>query len=583
VGEQRKIAFQYALDIWAKTIDSPVTIVVDASFAPLDCSDGFAVIGQAGATRFEYDEPGLTPGMLYVEALADRLVGYDLNPGEADIEAQFNGNLGACFDNYDWYYGLDGQAGRNADLVYTVLHEVAHGLGFTFQPDPADGALIMGMYDTYLEHLWNNTTGRHFHEMSDAERLASIAAPRQVVWDGQYATAAAAERLASGAPKLSVSPAVSGLWGALVEANFGPTLPAQPISGPLVVGDPSDGCSALTNSVGPVALFFHGSCSPMNVADRAQGAQARVVLMADDSGYTPPMASIEVLPEYVNALPITIPTLGISRADADLLQAASSGLTVTLGSTTGERVGADPAGHVYMYASVPGDSLSTLSHFDPLARPNLILEPTATHDYPHDLRVEQALLRDIGWEPLCGNGRVDPQEECDNGSANHDTQPGACRTTCVRAKCGDQIVDPGEECDNGSANSDTVPNACRTTCLKAKCGDQVVDTGEECDDGANNGNPGACQQDCRPPAATGTGGSGGGAVGASGSSAAPLKHQKSCSCRTVPTGQDGGWLVGALVAVLLGARRRVNAAGSPGRFSGIRHGRKRSRARFRPY
>jgi hypothetical protein len=414
------------------------------------------------------------------------------------------------------------------------------------------------MYDSYLPHLLNHSTGLHFHEMSTSERLASIGAPRQVVWDGKYVTAAAAARLAGGAPKLGVSPAVPGLWAALQEANFGPTLPTEPITGGLVVPSPSDGCSDFATSIGPIALLYHGSCHPMNMAFRAQAAEARVLLIADDPQYTPPIASLEVRPEDVNALPITIPTLGISVADADLLQAAASGLTVTLGAAAAERVGADQAGHVYMYASVPAADLSTLSHWDPLTRPNLVLEPTATHDYPHDIGLEQALLRDIGWEPLCGNGHVDAEEECDSGSANSDTQPDACRVGCIRAKCGDQVIDTGEECDNGTANnSDTLPDACRTSCRKAKCGDQVIDTGEECDDGPSNGNPGSCQKDCRHPSATGSGGSGGATVGASGSSAAP-KHQASCSCRTEPSNPGRGWLVGALAAMLGCLRRRAS-------------------------
>lgn len=49
--------------------------------------------------------------------------------------------------------------------------------------------------------------------------------------------------------------------------------------------------------------------------------------------------------------------------------------------------------------------------------------------------------------------------------------------------CGDGVLDEGEECDSGSANSDTRPDACRTSCRRASCGDMVRDSGEECDDG----------------------------------------------------------------------------------------------------
>lgn len=58
--------------------------------------------------------------------------------------------------------------------------------------------------------------------------------------------------------------------------------------------------------------------------------------------------------------------------------------------------------------------------------------------------------------PVCGNGQVEAGEECDNGTANSDSTPNACRTNCQRAKCGDGVVDTGEQCDGG--------NLCTTEC-----------------------------------------------------------------------------------------------------------------------
>ena len=37
--------------------------------------------------------------------------------------------------------------------------------------------------------------------------------------------------------------------------------------------------------------------------------------------------------------------------------------------------------------------------------------------------------------------------------------------------CGNGLVDPGEECDDATANSDSLVDACRTTCQRAGCGD----------------------------------------------------------------------------------------------------------------
>jgi len=107
----------------------------------------------------------------------------------------------------------------------------------------------------------------------------------------------------------------------------------------------------------------------------------------------------------------------------------------------------------------------------------------------------------------CGDGVVDTLdgEQCDDASANSDTQADACRTNCLDPICGDGVIDSAEACDDATANSNTQPNACRTDCTLAGCGDGVVDfvLAEQCDDGnvaANDGcdptcqieNPGAC-------------------------------------------------------------------------------------------
>jgi cysteine-rich repeat protein len=81
----------------------------------------------------------------------------------------------------------------------------------------------------------------------------------------------------------------------------------------------------------------------------------------------------------------------------------------------------------------------------------------------------------------CGDGTKDAGEACDDGNA----QPGdGCTPDCRSTEyCGNGYVDviKGEVCDDGAANSDTLPDACRTTCHPARCGDGTLDTGEACD------------------------------------------------------------------------------------------------------
>jgi hypothetical protein len=128
----------------------------------------------------------------------------------------------------------------------------------------------------------------------------------------------------------------------------------------------------------------------------------------------------------------------------------------------------------------------------------------------------------------CGDGVVDSGEQCDDGADNNDVEAGACRTNCQLSGCGDGVLDPGEECDDGLANSDTAPDACRTTCELPRCGDGVTDAGEECDDGAANSDTmrDACRTDCRLPYC-------GDGVVDTGEQCEPLLHSNCFMCQWV--------------------------------------------------
>jgi cysteine-rich repeat protein len=104
-------------------------------------------------------------------------------------------------------------------------------------------------------------------------------------------------------------------------------------------------------------------------------------------------------------------------------------------------------------------------------------------------------------ESFCGDGVVDAGEGCDDGAANSDIDPDACRNNCEPAFCGDGVFDAGEQCDSGNANSDTEADACRTSCVLPSCGDGAVDFGEECDGGANASDTAAdaCRTSCKLP------------------------------------------------------------------------------------
>ncbi|HXT95987.1 MAG TPA: PA domain-containing protein [Polyangia bacterium] len=591
VGQQRLNAFKEAARIWGTMIDSAVPIVIASNFSALSCSSTGITLGQARTSGLEIDQPGGPQDLYLVEALADRLAGFDLNPGVEDIDATFNGALSTCSGGTeDWYYGFDGKPpGDDLDLIKVLLHEFGHGLGFVAEIDVTTGALAGVIYpDVFVTHLYDNQANMLWSDMTDDQRFASMQNVRHLVWHGDNVDKLAPTVLAKGAPRIAVTPSPSGFSGALAEATFGPLLSAGRVQGPIALGDASYLCNSgfPSSYAGQIVLFQGGVCTYSALANFAQVYGGAIgIIFSDAVGEAPP-SSLEDPRTQAAMFPVNIPVVGVSDDDAALL---AQGDSVSLDADSTRLVGADAQGHVYMYASNPILPLSTVSHWDPLARPNLIEEPTDSYIISHDLRMEAALMKDIGWAPFCGNGTLDPGEDCDdgannsdivpgacktnctrshcgdgkvdtgeqcdNGANNSDTAPGACRTTCVNASCGDGVVDPGEACDDGPNNSDATPAACRTTCVKASCGDGVLDPGEQCDDGSANATGAACDTACHLPGSqTGTGGGGGGG-GTTGGTGPGQSGGGGCSC-AVEGSRPGAPLVLLVGLGLLGIRRR---------------------------
>ncbi len=103
---------------------------------------------------------------------------------------------------------------------------------------------------------------------------------------------------------------------------------------------------------------------------------------------------------------------------------------------------------------------------------------------------------------LCGNGKLDAAEQCDDGNRNNDD---ACTNSCKRnigMQCYDSRDCATNRCDGGSCNICTSDSQCVTQkCLPNGdcadfCGNGTVDPGEACDDG-NVSNTDACTNDCR--------------------------------------------------------------------------------------
>jgi hypothetical protein len=400
-GQQRLIAFQFAADLWGATLDSNVEVRITAAFNPL----GANVLGSAGTTFVFSDFSGPFPfpgaqfaNTWYHSALADKRAGAELNPGFADINAQFS-------SNFNFYLGLDNNHGPLNDLVVVVLHELAHGLGFSAFVNSSTGANFAGRTDIYSKFAFDNTLGLLWTNMTNAQRQASAINFSNLVWTGANVTAGLPSVLNFGSPVVRVdSPAPIAGSKQFGTAAFGPPISAPGITAPVVlvndgVAPTSDGCEPLPagSLTGKIALIDRGLCGFAVKTKVAQDAGALAVIIANNVAGAPPgMAGVDPT--------IVIPTVSISLADANAIKGQlGGGVTMTLGVDLSIRAGADPLGRARLNAPNPVQPGSSVSHFDPIASRNLLMEPAINADLTHnltapdDLSLEQ--LRDVGWFP----------------------------------------------------------------------------------------------------------------------------------------------------------------------------------------
>lgn len=417
LGQQRLIAFTHAANIWGATLTSPVPIVINAQFSPLSCTATGAVLGSAGATQVFADFPGAPrAGTLYSYALANKLYGSEISdqPGP-QISANFNSELGkaGCLTGTSFYFGLDGNEGNNIDFVATLLHEMGHGLGFQTFTNGQTGAQFAGYPSVWDHNLLDNTTGKLWVNMTNAERAASSLKASGLSWTGPRVTAAVPSVLTF-TPQLRLVGAGATAGGdlfAVGEADFGPKLDKSPVTGQIAQvalqsDSPGSACTpfnaANTEAVRrKIALVSRGTCGFAVKVKNAQDAGAIGVIVADNApGPVVGMGGADPA--------ITIPAVRVTQADGALIAAS---LTKPNGNTAGtvgkfERsktslIGADAQKRITMYTPNPYEPGSSVSHYNTTATRNQLMEPAINADLTHsvtapaDLTFE--LLKDIGW------------------------------------------------------------------------------------------------------------------------------------------------------------------------------------------
>jgi hypothetical protein len=158
---------------------------------------------------------------------------------------------------------------------------------------------------------------------------------------------------------------------------------------------------------------------------------------------------------------ITIPVIHITQADGNTLRAVLDSFQVVTAELLADPaawMGADRAGRPMLFNAIPATPGSTMSHWDPIATPNQLMEPNIEVDLtysvepPEDLTLP--LLRDLGWFADF-DGVPDGIDQC----------PGSAR--------GATVVLQG--CDTAVRNT-TFPTGCRISDYFKPCEAAAADS-----------------------------------------------------------------------------------------------------------
>lgn len=200
LGQARLNVIKEAGRIWGDQISSSQPIIIDAKFDAQTCTATSGTLASAGP--FTYFTGGNLPlaNALYPAALADALSSSNVNQRD-DINMTINSNVGtgsSCLAGRSFYLGFDHQNGSNIDLLNTLLHEIAHGLGFVSLTDQTGASLANnGQLSVFDQFLYFETLAKFWPQMTAAERATASTSNGALVWNAT-AVNGQTSRLSSG-------------------------------------------------------------------------------------------------------------------------------------------------------------------------------------------------------------------------------------------------------------------------------------------------------------------------------------------------------------------------------------------------
>lgn len=333
LGEQRRYALERALLKWASLLGNPVPTKVLAVHQALTCGSGGGVLAAAGTTCLLTSE---NPPLSFPMALGEALSGMDFTQDceddfdedgdteTGDIVVYVNSSIDqACLGSgTGFYYGQDNQVPANKiSFANVVLHELAHGIGFASFTNRNPSSMNFGkffidgypgVFDTFV---YDNTTNKHFDEMTLNERKLSIVNDSHVVWNGPEVIADALKWAV--APQVRVVHPENGGSYPAAAASFGAPFygenGARP-SGKVQVASPERACTAIAPMPGRIALIERGDCPFVDKVRNAQAAGAVAAIVYNSAN--PPSGSPNDLVVMAGTDPtIRIPAFFIGRSN----------------------------------------------------------------------------------------------------------------------------------------------------------------------------------------------------------------------------------------------------------------------------
>ncbi len=398
LGEQRLYCFQAAADQWGSLLYSPVEIRIEASFDPLECYPDSGVLG-ASTTPYAIRNFPNAPvsNTWYHPALANSLAGYDLSAAQADIITYYNSAIDDdpnCLGGLGWYYGVDGVPGNQYHLYPTLLHEMAHGLGFKSYANYQTGTLMSGIPDIWTLYIYDTTVALHWNQMTNAQRIASAKNPNNVVWDAPLTRAASEEYLWAYNSSLVMDAGTYAAYGAAFGGAWGEV---NGTAGTLeLVNDgtatPTFACAPLVGfTPGNIAFIDRGTCEFGLKVWYAQQAGAAGAVVANNTGGT---ALLRMGPGAVGHM-VNIPAISIGQNDGNTVRPTLP-LPGSFTVTTAEGVHA-ATGYPTLFTPATVEPGSTLNHFNTTFSPDALMEPYDTPGSFDEVDITPALFEDIGW------------------------------------------------------------------------------------------------------------------------------------------------------------------------------------------